>query len=193
MGRIDNVVTLAEEYLGIALDATRNPDGNLNQALDCLPVAIYLTDAHGTITHFNRACIDLAGRTPVIQHDKWCVTWKLYNLDGSRLPHDQCPMAVAVKERRSVRGAEAIAERPDGTRIQLVPYPTPLFDEDGGFIGAVNLLVDVTQTRHAGYLRQQASRCRQLARSISDPRTIRTLKGMAEEYDGQAAQMATAN
>jgi PAS domain-containing protein len=185
------VITRAEEYLGIALDATR--DGNLADVLDRLPVAIYLTDVHGTITHFNRACIDLAGRTPVVSHDKWCVTWKLYTLAGASLPHDRCPMAVAIKERRPVRGAEAIAERPDGTRIQFVPYPTPLFDEDGTFAGAVNLLVDVTQLRHAEYLREQAARCRRLALSISDSRTIRTLKGMAEEYEGQAAQLLTAN
>ena len=182
----------AEDYIGIALDASREK-GNLSEVLDRLPVAIYLTDVHGTITHFNRACIALAGRTPTVQHDKWCVTWKLYTLDGTALPHDQCPMAVAIKERRSVRGAEAIAERPDGTRIQFVPYPTPLFDDDGEFAGAVNLLVDVTEVRHAEYLREQAARCRRLSTSISDTRTIRTLKGMAEEYEDQAAQLITAN
>ena len=185
--------TLAEEYLGIALSATRGGDGNLSETLDRLPVATYLTDVHGTVTHFNRACIDLAGRTPVVQHDKWCVTWKLYTLDGAALPHDQCPMAVAIKERRSVRGVEAIAERPDGTRIQFAPYPTPLFDEDGVFVGAVNLLLDVEQVRHAEYLREQAAHCRRLAASICDTRTIRTLKGMAEEYEGQAAPWIVAN
>lgn len=183
----------AEDYLGLAVAAARTPDGDLNAALDRLPVALYVTDVHGTITHFNHACIALAGRTPVVQHDKWCVTWKLYALDGSPLPHEQCPMAVAIRERRRVRGAEAIAERPDGTRIQFVPYPTPLFNEDGDFIGAVNLLVDVTEMRHAKYLRDQATRCRKLAGSIGDPRTMRILKGMAEEYDQQAAQLAAAN
>jgi PAS domain-containing protein len=183
----------AEEYLGIALEAARDGYESLAEALDRLPVAIYLTDTHGTITHFNRACIDLAGRVPVVQHDKWCVTWKLYTLDGTRLPHDRCPMAVAIRERRTVRGTEAIAERPDGTRIQLVPYPTPLFDEDGTFVGAVNLLVDVTQMRHAEHLREQAVRCRRLAGSISDQRTAGTLKGMAKEYDDQAAQLLSAH
>ena len=47
--------------------------------------------------------------------DEWCVTWKLYWPDGTPLPHDQCPMAVALKEGRAIRNAEAIAERPDGT------------------------------------------------------------------------------
>lgn len=193
LGHQPNVMNFAEECLGIAVQATQDGFEGLSEILDRLPVAIYLTDTQGTITHFNRACIELAGRTPVVQHDRWCVTWKLYTLDGARLPHDQCPMAVAVKERRAVRGAEALAERPDGTRIQFVPYPTPLFDDDGVFIGAVNLLVDVTMMRHAEYLREQGERCRRLAASISDARTIRTLKGMAEEYETQARQLVIAN
>jgi len=193
VGRKPNVLELAEEYLGIVAEATGGNEQGLAEALDRLPVAIYLTDTRGTITHFNRACIALAGRTPAIRHDRWCVTWKLYTLDGARLPHDECPMAIAIRERRKVRGAEAIAERPDGTRIRFVPYPTPLFDADDTFVGAVNLLVDVTQVRHAEYLRQQAAHCRRLAASISDARTISTLNGMAEEYEGQAGQLMTAN
>ena len=149
------MLKLAEEYLDIAVEAAGGGGQDLAESLDRLPVAIYLTDTTGTITHFNRACITLAGRTPTVRHDKWCVTWKLYTLDGARLPHDECPMAVAIRERRKVRGAEAVAERPDGTRVRFVPYPTPLFEADGTFVGAVNLLVDVTQIRHSEYLRDR--------------------------------------
>jgi len=44
-----------------------------------------------------------------------------------------------------VRGIEAIAERPDGTRMNLLPYPTPLFDGDNNLIGAVNMFIDITE------------------------------------------------
>jgi hypothetical protein len=38
------------------------------------------------------------------------------------MPLDQCPMAIALKEKRPIRGAEAVAERPDGTRfLSCVP------------------------------------------------------------------------
>ena len=47
------------------------------------------------------------------------------------MPHDECPMAIAIEEGRTVRGAEAIAERPDGNRIWFEPFPTPLRDGDG--------------------------------------------------------------
>jgi PAS domain S-box-containing protein len=125
--------------------------------LNALPAAIYTTDAEGRITFFNDACIDFAGRTPV-HGEQWCVTWKLYNLDGTRLPHDECPMAIALKEGRPVRGAEAIAERPDGSRVTFTPFPTPLFDDQGQVIGAVNMLVDVTARNAAEERQRQLSR-----------------------------------
>src|SRR5438045_9265039 len=78
--------------------------------LDVLPAAIYVTDADGRITYYNQAAIDLAGRRPQLGTDEWCVSWRLYSMDGSPLPHDQCPMAVALKENRAVRGAEPILE-----------------------------------------------------------------------------------
>jgi PAS domain S-box-containing protein len=116
--------------------------------LQALPAAIYTTDANGRVTFFNRACIEFAGRTPKIG-DKWCVTWKLFRPDGTPLPHEDCPMAIAIKENRPVRDVEAIAERPDGSRICFMPYPTPLRDETGKLIGAVNMLVDITTRKQA--------------------------------------------
>jgi K+-sensing histidine kinase KdpD len=63
--------------------------------------------------------------------------------------HDECPMAIALRENRPVRGYEALAERPDGSRVSFVPYPTPLRDDNGDLIGAVNVLIDVTDRRKA--------------------------------------------
>ena len=129
------------------------------ELLDALPAAIYTTDAAGRITYYNAAAVQMAGRTPEIGSDQWCVTWRLYWPDGTPLPHDECPMAVALKTGRPVRGVEAIAERPDGTRVPFKPYPTPLHDAAGNVVGAVNMLVDLTE-------RSQAEQVRQLLASI---------------------------
>jgi PAS domain S-box-containing protein len=129
-------------------DRIRESEQHLRNLLEALPAAVYTTDATGRITFFNNAAVEMAGRTPELG-DMWCVTWRLYNTDGTFLPHDQCPMAVALKEDRPVRGAEAIAERPDGTRIPFIPYPTPLHDAEGKLIGAINMLVDITERKRA--------------------------------------------
>ena len=121
----------------------------LTELLAAIPAAIYTTDAQGKITYFNAMAVELAGRTPTLGSDEWCVTWKLYRPDGTPLPHDECPMAVALKEGRAIRNAEAIAERPDGTRVPFIPYPTPLRDANGNIVGAINMLVDVSERKQA--------------------------------------------
>lgn len=117
--------------------------------LDELPAAVYTTDAQGRISYFNESAVELWGRRPLLGQSEWCGSWILYWPDGTPMAHDECPMAIAVKEKRPVRGMEAIAERPDGRRVPFIPFPTPLFDNDGELIGAVNLLVDITHRRRA--------------------------------------------
>jgi PAS domain S-box-containing protein len=119
------------------------------EAAQSLPAAIYTTDAEGRITFYNEAAAAFWGCRPELGKSEFCGSWKLYRKDGTPLPHDQCPMAVALKQRRPVRGMEAVAERPDGTRIPFIPYPTPLFDASGTLTGAVNMLVDISELKQA--------------------------------------------
>jgi PAS domain S-box-containing protein len=108
-----------------------------------------MTDAEGRLTFYNEAAAELWGCRPELGESKFCGSWKLYWPDGASLPHDECPMAMALHQRRPIRGMEAVAERPDGTRVPFIPYPTPLFDESGRLTGAVNMLVDITERKRA--------------------------------------------
>ena len=173
-----------------AVSAVRSDPDSFCEVLDQLPAAVYVTNNDGVVTYFNQACIDLAGRTPVAGSDMWCVTWKLFTSDGEYLPHSECPMATALRERRDIRNVEAIAERPDGSRFRFIPYPTPFFDEQGNIAGAVNLLLDITPQRGSPYLRAQAEKCRRLASSITDPCAADTLNLMAAKYDEQALRIS---
>jgi PAS domain S-box-containing protein len=117
--------------------------------LEALPVAVYTTDPSGRITYFNEAAADFWGQRPQLGMSEWCGSWKLFWPDGSPLAHTDCPMAMALKENRPIRGMEAVAERPDGTRVPFIPYPTPLYDQAGRMVGAVNMLVDISDRKHA--------------------------------------------
>ena len=123
-------------------------DGRL-QLLDALPVAVYMTDTKGRITFYNEAAVALWGCRPELGKDEFCGSWKLFWPDGTPLPHDECPMAIALRQKEAVRGLEAVAERPDGTRVPFIPYPTPLFDSAGVMLGAINMLVDISERRRA--------------------------------------------
>ena len=111
----------------------------------------YTTDANGRITFFNHAAVKLWGYAPQLGHDQWCGSRRLYWPDGTPLPHDECPMAIALKQDRQVCGTEAVAERPDGTRLPFIAYPTLLRDGSGALVGAVNMLVDITERNGPSY------------------------------------------
>jgi PAS domain S-box-containing protein len=127
----------------------RDNERRLQELFSSIPAAIYTTDAAGRVTYYNDAAVALAGRIPTIGSDEWCVTWKLYWPDGTPLRQDEYPMAVALREGRAIRNAEVIAERPDGTRVPFIPYPTVLRDLHGTIVGAINMLVDISERRQA--------------------------------------------
>lgn len=119
------------------------------QLVQSIPAAVYSCDVDGRITLFNDAAVALWGRTPTLGEDMWCGSWRIYRPDGSPLPLDECPMAIALREGRSVRDEEIIIERPDGTRRNVLPYPEPIRDSAGNVIGATNMLVDITDRKQA--------------------------------------------
>ena len=178
-----------EGLLMTALAAADRDEAELHAALEALPAPIYATDASGLVTFFNTACIAFAGRRPEVGKDRWCVTWKLYTDGGEFLPHDRCPMALALATGRPIRGVTAVAERPGGDRVTFLPFPTPILDARGHMLGAVNLLLDVTDFRQIADLRSQAQRARRLASGVSDPMTIDALTTMADDYDAKAADL----
>lgn len=154
-------------------------------ALEAIVVPAYATNASGVLTCFNKAAAAFAGRQPVTGKDRWCVTWKLYTADGTFLPHDQCPMAEAIVQKRSIRGITAVAERPNGTRAKFQPFPTPFFGKNGALAGAVNIFIDTTEEELES-LRSQAQRCRRLATMVGDQCTADILRRLADEYDARA-------
>jgi len=150
-GRIVGASKIARDITErkVAEAKLRDSECRLQELIAAIPAAIYTTDAQGRITYFNQPAVELAGRTPQIGVDEWCVTWKLHRPDGTPLPHDECPLAIALKEGRAVRDMEAIAERPDGTHVPFIPYATPLRDAAGKIVGAINMLIDVSERKQA--------------------------------------------
>ena len=182
--------TEPEQILSTAVNAlSADPDWRL--VLDELPVPVYTIDPKGTLTYWNCACIEFAGREPEPGHDRWCVSWKMYTTAGEFMPHEECPTACAIKKGQMIADAVAIAERPDGTRRAFRHYPTVLLDESGSVTGALNLLIDVTDEQGEA-LHEEAERCRRLARATYNRQTASFLADMADGFERTASELKAA-
>jgi|GEM_PF-494104 len=141
--RMNNLVRQAAE-----VKVVREGERVYEEIIEGLPAALYTCDSEGYIQLYNKAAVELWGRAPVPGKDKWCGSWKIYRTDGTILPPEECPMAIALKEGITVN-TEIIIERPDGVRRNIIPHPKPIYDANGNAKGALNMLLDVTEQKQS--------------------------------------------
>lgn len=131
--------------------ALRRSEARQRTLLQVMPTAIFICDAEGLITYYNQRAAELWGRAPKLNDpvDRYCGSFRIYRPDGSFLPHEQCPMALAVLNGQGTRDEEVHFERPDGTVIVASVNIDPLYDEAGCRVGAINVFEDITRRKRA--------------------------------------------
>ncbi len=139
----------AADLLSALAASGTGSSNSFRELIDALPVAVYLTDAEGRLAYFNAAARRLFGRALTLGVDKWSEAWKVLLPDGTPLPHEKCPMALALNGLEPPVGLELMAERPDGTRIRYTPSSAPLRDATGRLVGAINIISELSDRRPA--------------------------------------------
>ena len=145
-------VPAKEKYQGkLAESAVRNGESHFRLSLEQLPAGAYTCDPEGLITYFNQHAVQLWGRAPKLNdpEDRYCGSFKLFSVDGSPIAHDRCWMALALETDEGYNRREIVIERPDGRRLSALAHANPIHDESGNLIGAVNVLVDITERKRA--------------------------------------------
>ena len=161
--------------------------------LDRLPIAAYACDAEGLITYFNDKAAETWGRAPKLNHvdDRFCGSYRLFATDGTPIAHDECWMALALKNRREYLAQDILVERPNAALVPVLAYATPLFDEGGALVAGINMLVDISERKRMERLLRNANETKnQYMSTLADELRLQLAsmqQALARVEDGAAA------
>ena len=127
----------------------RSKEAGFRQLLEALPAAIQTTDTAGRITYCNQAAVDLWGVRPEVGRDTLHSLYRLYYPDGTPISDQDEPLRASLCAGAKLPGQELILERTDGKRIPIISSPSPLSDETGGVVGAVQMYLDISERKRA--------------------------------------------
>jgi PAS domain S-box-containing protein len=172
----------------LAEEALRRSEAQFRNLLEKLPAAAYTCNSEGSITFFNQRAAELWGRTPKLNdpEDKFCGSFKLFYPDGRPMQHDMCWMALSILDDKKYDGHEVVIERSDGSRSTALAHANPMHDESGKLVGAVNVLVDITERKQA---EEAMARLVAIIESSNDVIIGKDLNGIITSWNNSAEEI----
>lgn len=155
--RLREIATLQQRALALEAEMARRKQTELSlreseqryrTLVSLMPAGVYTCDREGRITFYNERAAELWGRKPEPGgSERFCACYKVFLSDGSFVPPQETPMAVAVQQGKSFRNVEAVVERPDGSKFIASINIDPIRNEKGQLTGAVNVFQDITNLK----------------------------------------------
>ena len=129
-------------FTGELVDGRLVPGGILadQEAIDEIPVGIYVIENDGLLIKCNATAIGAWGRTPQLgTSERYCGAHILRYPSGEVMPHESAPPSVVIKNHGTVRDADVICEQPSGARLLALVNVFPIRNSAGDVVGAVNI------------------------------------------------------
>jgi len=118
-------------------------------SVDSLPLAAYVCNSQGLLTHWNSCAVELWGREPSHAKDTSPYWGPCYpcRVDGSPLTADDCPIVHVIRSGVSKCNIEAVIQRFDGLRRSVLINIQLITEQSGMKAAAVIVLQDITRTK----------------------------------------------
>ncbi len=114
--------------------------------------------------------------------------------EGLTVDHEELPMQRAARTGQPVRGVDHDIVRPDGTRLSLLEFAAPLFDDVGRPRGAIGAFLDVSRRRRASEAQRfLGDATHLLTGSLNAERTLAHLARLAVPHMADWSQLDMLN
>jgi PAS domain S-box-containing protein len=164
-------------------EALRESEVRHRQLIGLVPVALYTCEApSGRITFFNQHAVAIWGRTPEYDdtQEKFCGSYKLWDLEGNPISHEQSPMALALREGLAFHNQEVVVQRPDGVLITVLANIEPVLGADGRVVGAINAFNDISARKPA---EEAQARLAAIVEASEDAIVSKSLDGVIRSWN----------
>jgi two-component system CheB/CheR fusion protein len=168
-----------------AEEEVRHASVRYRTLFELVPVAVYTTDAEGIVQEFNQHAVELWGRAPRPDGEKYCGSFKSFYPDGRPLPREDRPIGRVLRgEQLEASELEILLEKEDGTRRNVVVAPRAIKDAQGRIVGAINCIHDITARKQIEEaLRASEERFRTVADNVPQLIWTNTPDGMANYFN----------